>query len=110
MIHVANIKTFRSGERSGRSEYIGRAMPGRPGSPLGNPFKLRFEAQRAEILAKYEAWLREQMKTDTAARREIKRLADLARDQDLVLLCWCAPALCHGDVIKRIIEERYGQT
>jgi len=35
-ITVVNIKTFQ-----GPSEYIGRPMPGRTGSPLGNPFKVK---------------------------------------------------------------------
>jgi aminoglycoside phosphotransferase (APT) family kinase protein len=64
---------------------------------------LRFEAEREEVLAKYEAWLRERLETDTPQRREIERLADYA--EDLVLACWCAPKLCHGDVVKRVIEE-----
>lgn len=106
MIYVANIKTHRAVDRPGQQVYIGRAMPGRPASPLGNPFKLRFECDREKILARYEYWLREQLKTDTPQRREIQHLADCARDQDVVLLCWCAPKLCHGDAVKRIVEER----
>jgi hypothetical protein len=66
MIHVVNIKSYRMADYPGHHVYIGRAMPGRPGSPLGNPFKLRFECDRAKILARYEYWLREQLKTDTA--------------------------------------------
>jgi hypothetical protein len=107
-IQVVNIKTYRPG--GGRGAYIGRAMPGRPGSPLGNPFKLRFESERAEILAKYEAWLRDRIETVETVRREIERLVYLARDEDLALLCWCKrpdrDVACHGDVIKAIIEER----
>jgi len=100
MIQIVNIKTYRSGDYV----YIGRNMPGRPGSPLGNPYRLRFECDREKILARYEYWLREQLKTDTPARREIERLADYA--ENLVLACWCAPKLCHGLVVKKIIEER----
>ena len=100
MIQVVNIKTYRSAD----AVYVGRSMPGRAGSPLGNPFKLRFECDRKKILAKYEYWLREQLKTDTPQRREIERLAD--HSEDLVLACWCAPELCHGDVVKKVIEER----
>lgn len=104
MIHVVNIKTH-STNSTGTTVYIGRSMPGRPGSPLGNPFKLRFESERAAVLAKYKAWLADQLSRDTAARQELERLAYIARDEDLVLACWCAPAICHGDVIKEEIER-----
>jgi len=100
MISVINLKD----RRNHNAVYIGRDMPGRPGSPLGNPYKLRFECDREKILARYEYWLREQMKSDTPARREIERLANYA--EDLVLACWCAPKLCHGNVVKKVIEER----
>lgn len=106
MIHVANIKTYKLTDYAHQSvvyEYVGRAMPKRPGSPLGNPYKLRFECDRPKILARYEYWLRERLKSDTPQRREIERLAD--HSENLVLLCWCAPEKCHGDVVKRIIEE-----
>lgn len=104
MIQVVNIKTYREADYpSSHQVYIGRAMPGRPGSPLGNPYKLRFEAEREEVLKKYETWLRSQLETDTPQRREIERLADYA--EDLVLACWCAPKTCHGDVVKKIVEE-----
>jgi len=107
VIHVVNIKTYKLSDHSGNHVYIGRDMPGRLGSPLGNPYKLRFECDREKILAKYEYWLREQLKSDTPARREIERLADYA--EDLVLACWCAPKLCHGSVVKKVIEERLAE-
>lgn len=34
--------------------YMGRAMPGRAGSVLGNPFKIRKESARAESVVLYE--------------------------------------------------------
>jgi hypothetical protein len=109
MIYVVNIKRYRpAAYLPAHSVYIGRAMPGRPGSPLGNPFKLRFEAEREEVLAKYKVWLEEKLLTDPTVRQEIERLVYLARDIDLVLECWCAPKVCHGDVVKRIVEERLG--
>lgn len=106
MIYVVNIKNFRIKDHPGNYSYIGRAVLGRPGSALGNPWKLKNESERQEILTKYEIWLRGLLKADTPQRREIEMLTDLARRGDLSLGCWCAPALCHGDVVKRIIEER----
>jgi len=89
-------------------EYIGRAMPrmGIKASPLGNPYRLDEGVDRAVPIKQYERRLRVLLQQDTAERREIERLTELARHGDLVLLCWCAPLSCHGDVVKTIIEER----
>jgi len=38
-----------------------------------------------------------------AASIEIRRLAALARKQDICLVCWCAPKACHADIITRTI-------
>ena len=102
MITVANIRQTKSGE------YIGRAMPRQRlvGSPLGNPYKLDPGDTREAIINVYAGWLAKRLQDDTPQRREIERLTDLARAGDLVLLCWCAPQSCHGDVIKAEIERR----
>lgn len=69
--------------------YIGRP------SKWGNPFKLNPGDDRAEVLARYEAWLREQPHL----------LAALHELRGKVLGCWCAPKLCHGDVLAKLTEE-----
>ena len=69
---------------------------GRP-SIWGNPFKLKSEADRTPaILAQYEAWLRGQPELVARARRELR---------GKVLGCYCAPKLCHGDVLARVANE-----
>jgi hypothetical protein len=101
-ITITNIRTA-----SSAAIYIGRAMPGRPGSPLGNPHKPanpRNEDSRRLCLAQYKRWLWEQMQGDTPAAAELAHLANLALEQDLELACWCAPKSCHGDIIKAAIE------
>lgn len=89
-------------------EYIGRTMPrqGLKGSPLGNPYRLDEGVDRSEPIELYRRRLLAFLKYDTPERAEIERLTELARHGDLVLLCWCAPLSCHGDVIKAIIEQR----
>jgi len=77
---------------------------GRP-SPLGNPFPMQREATRSQVICDYEDWLAEQLLDPSSpASREIHRLAELARRQDLCLVCWCAPKPCHASIIKRTIE------
>ena len=103
MITVANIRHDKNGV------YIGRAMPrqGLTGSPLGNPYKLGPGDERAAVIARYAEWLDARLEDATSPQaREMARLTDLARAGDLVLLCWCAPETCHGDVIKARIEVR----
>lgn len=52
-------------------------------------------ATRAEAIAKYEEWIKTQPHL-IAALPELK---------DKVLGCWCAPFLCHGDVLVRLVDE-----
>ena len=77
---------------------------GRP-SPLGNPFPLHNETDRAAVIRHYEDWLAEQLLDPcSAASSEMSRLATLARKQDICPVCFCAPKACHADIIKRTIE------
>jgi hypothetical protein len=86
-------------QHGARGVYVGRS------SPLGNPFAMQGEATRAAVIRDYADWLAEQLLDPSSpASREIHRLAELARKQDLYLVCWCAPKACHADIIKRTIE------
>jgi hypothetical protein len=89
-------------------EYVGRRVRGRHGSVLGNPFKIKTDADREDAVARYEAWLREKIAGgDRAIVDELDRLATVyLQDQYLRLLCWCAPRRCHGEVIAKVVGER----
>tara|TARA_Y100000310_G_C20250041_1_gene608668 strand:- start:254 stop:577 length:324 start_codon:yes stop_codon:yes gene_type:complete len=89
-------------------EYIGRP------SPLGNPYthldtglaEFRVES-REKAIEGYETWIREKMKSDNEVSRELDKLVEKYRqDKCLVLLCWCAPHPCHGDILREIIKEK----
>ena len=81
--------------------YIGRP------SPLGNPYtfphiKSKFNAiPSPEPIEAYRLWLWMQLQIDSPQHQLI---AELATKPDGVLICWCAPAPCHGDVIVKAIE------
>jgi hypothetical protein len=94
-IRVGNIKRGDSGE------YIGRSMKNRAGSPLANPYRLKDESQRDMVIRHYRTWLWKKIQArDAKVMAELWRLRDLAlRPEGVVLLCWCAPKACHGDVI-----------
>jgi hypothetical protein len=70
-------------------DYVGRP------SRWGNPFPLRPGDDRAECLAKYEAWLVTQPHL----------MASLHELRGKVRGCWCAPQMCHGDVLARLADE-----
>lgn len=72
--------------------YIGRP------SKWGNPFFIGMHGNRAEVVAKYEEYIRAHPTLMEAAKTEL-------RGRDLV--CFCAPNACHGDVLWRIANKEY---
>jgi len=94
-IRVASKRTGAVGE------YIGRP------SPLGNPFVIGQDGSRAHVIRQYEEWLRQRIASrEPAVVNEMNRLWRLAQRGDLTLVCWCAPQACHGDVVKRWLDNR----
>lgn len=80
-----------------KGEYIGR------GTPLGNPFK---EGTREENVAEYRTWLlREINEGNACVIAELDRLAEIAWEKPLNLVCSCAPKACHGDVVKELLLQ-----
>lgn len=81
--------------------YIGRP------EALGNPFKIGEDGTREVVIARYKTWLIGQYASDDIPiRTAIDRLVKLHLEgKSITLVCWCAPAKCHGDVIKEFVEE-----
>jgi len=93
MIRVVNKKTFK-----GRGVYIGRP------SIFGNPFTMSKESDRVDCIQKYKGWFWTQYHTDQKFYIAVHELAEQARKGELILICWCAPKPCHGDIIKDFIQ------
>ena len=93
MVTVANQRKTKFGE------YIGRP------SILGNPFVIGPDGTRDEVIAKYQIWFDEQIEARNDIYDEVVRLLNIARKDNLVLICWCAPLKCHGNVIKNWIDN-----
>ncbi len=100
-------------------------------SVLGNPFEMRSETDRmavikafrlylnavdrkscdpvdaakliacSECLSLSDKWQRPSRPKITA---ELDRIARLAADADITLLCWCHPLPCHCDVLRSYFE------
>ncbi|MCI0389227.1 MAG: DUF4326 domain-containing protein [Acidobacteria bacterium] len=97
MINIVNRKTYR-----GEGVYIGRP------SLLGNPYRIGRDGTREEVIIRYRAWLWRQIQEQGDVYRELHRLAEIARNGDLNLICWCKQPdqeiACHGDVLKASVN------
>lgn len=86
-----------------RTIYIGRP------SLLGNPFTIEGKQTRTAVLKNYTRWLEWKIEMGNAeVVAELDRIASLVLDDSglpVKLLCFCAPQACHGDVLKRVIEQ-----
>jgi len=71
-------------------DYIGR------GSKWGNPFIIGHDGNREEVCEKYYDSL-------ISSPHLLDALPELVGK---TLGCYCAPKLCHGDMIIRVMKER----
>lgn len=80
-----------SAQHCGTYHYCGRP------SPLGNPYRIGVDGDRATVIRKYRTWLWGRLRSgDQAIIDALSGLTD-----DAVLGCWCTPLPCHCDVIIR---------
>jgi hypothetical protein len=78
--------------------YIGR------GSIFGNPFPVTLGRERCIKMYKEDRFDR-MMSKDCPFRDAVLDLVRRARLGDIRLECYCAPLECHGDIIKKYIDE-----
>ena len=67
---------------------------GRPGK-WGNPWVIGVDGTREEVIARYAGWILTQPDL----------MNSLHELKDKVLGCWCSPKYCHGDILKKLVEE-----
>lgn len=90
--------------------YIGRKR----GEPMhfGNPFSHRSGtlamlkvASREGAVQAFEAWLlgSEHQEVEPARRQWV--LDHIGELRDKVLVCFCHPALCHGDIYAKLLDR-----
>jgi len=85
--------------------YIGR------GSPVGNPFsfsKSKYETtyvgDRDTSIIEYEKYILEKMKYNNSISNFINECCiELLSKNIIILICFCKPLPCHGDVLAEII-------
>ena len=99
-VRVANITDLGSDwkELHPNAVYIGRSnlRMGLPASPLANPYKIG-KHTREEVIGMYRDWLWSQIKAKNP--RVMQALDSLTEDS--ILVCWCHPKPCHGEVVIR---------
>lgn len=92
--------------------YVGR------GSPYGNRYSWlpgtppKFLVKdREEAIEKYREWFEKQCENNQIFRASLMSMAryntEISRD-GINLVCYCAPASCHGDVIKKYLDNELG--
>jgi ribonuclease HI len=105
---VANFKAYGSIQAlnqafGDRWLYIGRKndYASLEQSPLANPHKVSdFGGQRGATLPHYRRWLWQRIQAGDEAVLRVLR----AINEQTVLICWCHPHPCHGDVVKAAAE------
>lgn len=91
--------------------YIGR------GSPLGNPYtSINYMKTKADVvcdsredsLNQYFNYITIKIKQkDSAICYELNRIYKLVKDgKNVNLVCYCVPKACHGNIVKKIIEDK----
>jgi len=103
-IQIRNKKTYK---RAG--VYVGRGWGRGWGSALGNPYSEN-KYGLDQCLSMYKAWLWGEIKKRGQVYHTLKRLADLANEGPLVLLCWCLdsddvsdPVRCHAQIVRNAV-------
>ena len=87
--------------------YIGRPYRNLTGS-LSNPFKIDADNDRHRVIARFTDYL---LKNPTMLA-ELVQLKDKVSSVDggpIKLACWCAPDLCHGDVLCWLLDNVYDE-
>ena len=92
MIRIENRRTYR-----GDGTYIGRP------SLFGNPYSVTVYG-RQEAIRLYRRWLWDRILEQGEVYAELKRLAEMAKQGEVTLICWRPPEPCHGDMVRRSVE------
>lgn len=104
MTTLANFNEYKSvqklNETFGRHWlYIGRDnyTYGLKGSVLGNPYVRKTNEQPGATVERYRRWLWRRIQE----RDEVVLQALRGIQENTVLVCWCCPEPCHGEVVMR---------
>jgi hypothetical protein len=101
MVAVAHIRQLKPGWQSNpRFVYIGRPGYGQEGY-FGNPIRLLRESEREQVLKQYAEYFFARLESDLEFQQRLDQIPS-----DAVLVCFCAPRACHGDVISMYLNQK----
>ena len=69
---------------------------GRP-SPWGNPFVIGRDGNRVEVIAQFRAYAERMLQAEPEWLKPL-----VGHD----LVCWCAPKICHADVLVQLANAQ----
>ena len=103
---MINIVNKRKHKATSNDFLIGRPSPlGNIYSHMDNTLAIYKVSSRDEAVDKYELYLLTQIADkNIPIIVALNEIIYLAINGDVNLVCWCAPAKCHGDIIKKIVE------
>lgn len=84
--------------------YIGRPnnylgyLPDNDGY-FGNPFRLKPGESRGATLKRFMKYFYERLATDPVFKQRVHAL------RGKILMCWCKPEPCHGDIIANYLNN-----
>lgn len=67
----------------------------------GNPYKINKLNNREQVIEKYKIYLWKKIQNNEIT------LSELAALHNKNLKCWCAPLLCHGEVLQKAAKWAY---
>ena len=92
---VVNLRDFRWSKERKQYELPDDVIRVDRKTKWGNPFRIKDGITREEVLVEYRFWLADRLTDDPEFIEPLrgKRLA-----------CWCAPLLCHADIIADFLD------
>ena len=79
-------------------------------SVLGNPYIMPDESYRDTVCDWYEDYFYDTVNSvegdHVSFKNKLNSTIEIARTNDITLLCWCHPKRCHAETIKRYIEHK----
>lgn len=82
----------------GRNRTLWLRFGGIGEPPFGNPFVMRDESQRHAVIGAFAAWLGNALANSQRFAEQVSCLTDK------ILVCHCAPRVCHGHVLGHAAE------
>ena len=103
MIYISNIHKKVIRNNNVVNVYCGRPKGNQP-IKYGNPHRIIKEGDRDKVCDLFEKDFPIRMEDDEEFKKDIYELLEIAKSQDIELLCFCAPCRCHTETLKRWLD------